>query len=52
MKANGEDSGGSNGGGRGEGFQGIRASTLFKGLTEARRNKKNQFRDGTPPLFI
>lgn len=35
----------------GEGFQGTRASTLFKGLTEARRNNKNQFRDRDPTSF-
>ena len=50
MKANGGGSGGSNGGG-GEGFQGTHASTLFKGLTEARRNNKNQFRDRDPTSF-
>ena len=38
-------------GGGGEGFQGTRASTLFKGLTEARRNNKNQFRDRDPTSF-
>ena len=38
--------------GGGKASRGTRASTLFKGLTEARRNNKNQFRDGTPPLFI
>lgn len=36
---------------RGGGFQGTRASTLFKGLTEARRNNKNQFRDRDPNSF-
>ena len=35
----------------GEGFQGTRASTLFKDLTEARRNSKNQFRDRYPTPF-
>ena len=50
MKANGGDSGGSNGGGGGS-FRGTRASTLFKGLTEARRNNKNQFRDRDPTSF-
>ena len=49
MKANGGDSGGSNGGG--EGFHGTRASTLFWGSTEARRNNKNQFRDRDPTSF-
>ena len=39
-------------GGGGGGFQGTHASTLFKGLTEARRNNKNQFRDRDPTLFI
>ena len=48
MKVNGGDSGGSNGGG---GFRGTRASTLFKGLTEARRNNKNQFRERNPTSF-
>ena len=48
MKANGGGSGGSNGGG---GFQRTHASTLFKGLTEARRNNKNQFRGRDPTSF-
>ena len=39
-------------GGGGKGFQGTPASTLFKGLTEARRNNKTNFEIGTPPLFI
>ena len=36
----------------GEGFRGTRPSTLFKGLTEARRNNKNQFRDRDPTSFL
>lgn len=51
MKANGGDSGGSNGGGGGRPPGDPCLSTLFKGLTEARRNNKNQFRDRDPTSF-
>ena len=49
MKANGGGSGGSNGWGKAS--RGTHASTFFKGLTEARRNNKNQFRDRDPTSF-